>query len=109
MQFSFKNKQIKEICEKRVVAQAKLGANGARKLATRLSELLAAKCVGELVAGSPHPLTGDRVGQFAVSLDGGKRLVFEPNDDVTPLNEDGGGTWPAVSRVRIMFIGDYHG
>jgi proteic killer suppression protein len=109
MQFSFKTKQLRELCEKKAIAQSSLGETGARKLATRLSELTAAQRVGELLSGSPHPLTGDRAGQFAVSLDNGRRLVFESFEDVTPKNADGSINWSLVSKVRIIFIGDYHG
>lgn len=63
---------------------------------------MAASLVTELVAGRPHPLTGNRKGQFALSLHGGDRLVFESAHDDEARN------WSEVSRVRIVFIGDYH-
>ena len=71
----------------------------------------------ELVAGRPHPLKGDseallrsadRAGQFAVDLEGAKRLVFEPANDPIPCNEDGSIDWSKVTHVCIVFIGDYH-
>jgi proteic killer suppression protein len=48
------------------------------------------------------------VGQFALDLDGGRRLVFEPAHDPIPRKDDGGIDWSAVSRISIVFIGDYH-
>ena len=64
--------------------------------------------VGELFAGKPHPLTGDRDGEFAVSLAGGHRLVFVPNDHQTPKTDTGHIDWPKVSSVKVIFAGDYH-
>ena len=64
--------------------------------------------MGELIVGNPHPLKGDRLGQFALNLKGGVRLVFEPENDPVPYNEDGSIDWRNVSAVCIVFIGDYH-
>lgn len=85
-----------------------LGDICAKKLRTRLSELETASNVTELIAGSPHPLTGDRLGQFAVSLAGGFRLVFEPGNDPIPRFDDASVDWSKVTIVSIEYIGDYH-
>ncbi|MEH2065392.1 MAG: killer suppression protein HigA [Nostoc sp.] len=77
-------------------------------MTTRLAILGAASCVTELFAGRPHPLKGDRAGEFAVDLEGGKRLVFKPDNDPIPLTEDGSIDWSNVTAVCIVFIGDYH-
>ncbi len=65
--------------------------------------LVAAGCVTELVAGRPHALKGDRAGEFAVDLEGGKRLVFKPDNDPIPLIEDGSIDWSKVTAVCIEF------
>jgi proteic killer suppression protein len=61
-----------------------------------------------LVAGKPHPLKGDRLGQFAVSLDGGWRLVFVPANDPIPRHDDESVDWSQVTIVSIEQIVDYH-
>ncbi len=108
MEISFRDKKIKELCENGAKATKKLGADNAKKLRTRLSDLEAASNVKELVAGTPHPLRGDRYGQFAVYLHGGDRLVFSPNHDPCPELPDGGISWAEVTIICIEFIGDYH-
>lgn len=108
MEIHFKDKKIRELCEKRAVAERKLGAACARKLRTRLDDLNAASRVTELVAGTPHPLKGDRSGQFAVDLAGGWRLVFVPRHDPCPVNKDLSIDWSQVTIICIEFIGDYH-
>jgi len=99
---------LRTLCEQQRLAVRALGAPCARKLRSRLADLLAASHVQDLVAGHPHPLVGDRLGQFAVSLHGGVRLVLEPNHEPVPIFKDGGIDWAQVTRVRIIYIGDYH-
>lgn len=108
MEITFGDRKLQKLCEQPAIAQKKLGASGARKLRSRLADLLAAETVQELVAGRPHPLKGDRAGQFAVDLEGGNRLVFESAKDPIPYKDDGSIDWSKVSQVCIVFIGDYH-
>lgn len=108
MKITFRGKKIRQLCEKQGIAQRKLGVACARKLRARLSDLEAASRVTELVAGNPHPLKGDRAGQFAMTLAGGWRLVFSPDHDPCPTTMDGGVDWSQVKIVCIEYIGDYH-
>lgn len=86
----------------------KFGAVCAKKLRTRLADLQAAETLEDIVAGRPHPLERDRLGQFAIDLHGACRLVFESADEPVPTKDDGTIAWKQVTRVRIVFIGDYH-
>lgn len=108
MEIRFKDKKLRDICEKQAVAKKKVGDACARKLRTRLADLEAAEQVTDLVAGNPHPLKGDRRGQFALDLAGGWRLVFAPANDPIPLTTDDAIDWSQVTIVSIEFIGDYH-
>jgi proteic killer suppression protein len=109
MEIDFKDKTLKDLCEQASLAQRKLGTQVARKLQARLADLMAASAVTELRAGRPHPLTGDRAGQFALDLVHPQRLVFEPAHNPVPQTEDGGIAWSRVTRVCIIWMGDYHG
>ncbi len=99
---------LQKLCSTEREQNKRLGKAGAKKLRARLADLQAASRVTDLVAGKPHPLKGDRAGQFAVSLDGGRRLVFESANDPIPVGDDGSVVWDKVTAVRIVFIGDYH-
>ena len=70
MEIAFRARKIKRLCERGAEARRRLGQASAKKLGARLSDLEAAASVAELVAGRPHPLVGDRLGQFAVDLSG---------------------------------------
>ena len=108
MEITFKDNKLRKLCEVQKEAQKKLGAKCARKLRSRLADLIAAETVTELVAGRPHPLKGDRAGEFALDLEGGKRLVFESANNPVPLKEDSSIDWSKVTSIRIVFIGNYH-
>ena len=108
MEIRFGTKELSNICQKRAVAIKKLGDIGARKLRTRLADLESAERVTDVQAGNPHPLKGDRRGQFAVDLAGGWRLVFEPANRPIPRKDDASIDWSRVTTVSIEFIGDYH-
>ena len=97
-----------KLAEDNTLAVRKLGEPCARQLRARLADLSAAANVCELVAGQPHPLKGDRAGQFAVTLHGGQRLVFEVADEPIPTTDDNHIDWTRVTRVRVIFIGNYH-
>jgi proteic killer suppression protein len=108
MEITFADDKLQNLCEQPKLAQRKLGANCAKKLRTQLTIISVATCVTELVIGHPHSLKGDRAGEFAVNLEGGKRLVFRPDHDPITLTEDGSIDWSKVTAVCIVFIGDYH-
>lgn len=108
MRVTFKDGKLQKLCVQQAVAEKQLGKGCAHKLRTRLADLDAAGSVRDLVAGRPHPLKGDRLGQFALDLGGAKRLVFKPADDPIPSKEDGSIDWLKVTQVCIVFIGDYH-
>lgn len=108
MQILYKNKNIRTLCLDSKAASRTLGTDNAKKLKIRLAGIEAASCVTELVGGRPHPLVGERLGQFALDLAGGWRLVFSPANDPAPIKSSGGINWSQVTIVCIEYIGDYH-
>ncbi len=108
MDIAFLNNDLEALCLDERMQKRKLGAIGAKRLRARLADLDAVTRVSELVAGRPHPLIGDRRGEFALDLDGGRRLVFEPVDASLATRDDDSIDWARVTRVRITYIGNYH-
>ncbi len=104
----FASEKLRQLCEKADRATRKFGPKAARLLRARLADLVAVDRVGELVAGDPHPLKGDRKGQFALALDEGLRLVFDAVDDPPPQTTAGDLDWGRVCSVRIVAIENYH-
>ncbi len=108
MDIEFSSPDLQALCEQQRLMTKQLGDNCSRKLRTRLADLRAAANVAELTSGRPHLLKRDRAGQFALDLHGGKRIVFEPANNPVPTREDDSIAWDLVTKVRIVFIGDYH-
>lgn len=108
MEVIYKDKKIRELCENHAVAQRRLGPLTAHKLKIRLVALEAATRVTDLVAGNPHPLEGDRFGQFAIDLVGGYRLVFTQAHTPSLTGPSGATDWSKVTIIKIEYIGDYH-
>ncbi len=104
----FADEELERLCTEEQIGKKKLGADGAKKLRTRLADLAAVANVRQLCAGRPHALSGNRAGQYAVDLDGGRRLVFEPVRQPPPMLAAGGIDWAQVTEIRIVYIGDYH-
>jgi proteic killer suppression protein len=74
MEISFKTKKIATLCNKNNKAVKKFGADCAEKLQLRLQQLWSAECLEDMKYGRPHPLNGNREGQFAIDLAGAVRL-----------------------------------
>jgi len=108
MDLAFANRTLKKICEDPRLAEREFGRASAKKLQSRLADLMAAIRLDDVKIGYPHPLKGDRDGQFALRLSGGHRLVFEAADDPVPETTEGAIDWREVTSIRIEFIGDYH-
>lgn len=108
MKIRYADKRLKGLCDSHRQAKRRIGEAGAKILQRRLAQIDAAPTVRDLPAGNPHPLKGDHNGQFSVSLDGGRRLVFEPDHEEVPTTADKAVDWERVTDVCITFIGDYH-
>jgi len=100
-----------KLCNSEKAIVRKFGQPAGQKLMQRLGELAAANNLGEIERLPPaglHLLKADRAGQWAVTIHGGQRLVFEPLPEPVPKKPDGGLDLTRVTGVRVVFIGDYH-
>jgi len=87
------------------------GRDHYRQLQRRLTSLVAAETLEEMsgVPGNCHQLRADRAEEFAVSLLGAYRLVFEVDHDPIPRRADGGIDRTRVTKICITEVVDYHG
>ena len=109
MKLTFVSPNVEALCRQPKLATRTLGALSAKKLQLRLTELFNADNVSELMAGRPHPLAGDRKGEFAVDLQGGDRLVFRSSHQPPLVKPDGSIDWGNVRAITIVELGNYHG
>jgi proteic killer suppression protein len=77
----------------------------------RLDDLIAATTLDYMrkLPGRFHGLSGYRISQFSVELDGGCRLVFEPANNPVPTHRDQNLDLSGVTAIRVVYVGDYHG
>ena len=111
MKIEFKSHKLKKSVESPKAILKHYGAN-AKKVNQRLEELKSAPTLSELrniPAAYCHELKQNRKGQFAVSVSGNHRIIFEPDHHPVPVKEDGGWDWTGITAIRIVEIGeDYH-
>ena len=108
MDINYKTAKLKRLCLVSREADKNLGQNSSKKLRTRLADIEAASNVSELIAGRPHPYTGNKVGLFSLDLHGGDRLIFESLEKPPPTKDTGGIDWSKVESIVVVFIGDPH-
>ena len=105
MRIYFAPKGLEKYCKDPKLAAKKLGKSCAKGLFRRIADLEAATIASELPAGNPHPLKGNRKGQFAVKIGKGMRLVFR---DYRQPDSNRNVNWATVDEVLITEIVIYH-
>lgn len=92
------------------MAERKLGKREASLFKQRLDDLRAAQTLEDVrnLPGNYHELVGNRKGQWACNLVHPNRLIFEPQENPIPTNDDGQYLWIEIKGVEITNIEDYH-
>jgi plasmid maintenance system killer protein len=83
----------------------------AKKVNMRLEEIKASPNLAGLMqipACNCHRLFGDRAGEWAVTISGNDRMIFEIKNDPIPLREDKSINTVNVTDIKIIEIVDYH-
>ena len=107
---TYADRRLEKSCSNEREGAKRWGENW-RALKLRLASLLAAETLADMsnVPGRCHALTGDRAGQYAVSLSGPHRLVFEVADPASARDSEGNIDLNRVTAIRILEIVNYHG
>lgn len=110
MEISFANRKLQKLCESEKELRRAYGSDGAKKVMRRLSDLRAAATLDVMrnLPGRIHELDGDRAGELAIDLAGGRRLVIAPTNGWPDEKEDGADVWAEVDAVQVLEIVDYH-
>jgi plasmid maintenance system killer protein len=107
---SFKSKKLKKNLTDPGEIKKAYGSMG-KRLSQRMDQLQAAPNLATLQsfpALNCHLLTGDRKGEWAVSLSGNYRLIFEIAHHPVPLKPDGSIDSIRVTDICIIETIDYH-
>lgn len=110
MDIKFKSNKFKKYANNDSLANRKLGTIRAKLYKARLDDLHDAESLEELkhVPGNYHELIQDRKGQWACDLDQPYRLIFVPQENPIPIDEDGKYIWIEIKGVEIIEVINYH-
>ena len=109
MKINFKTRKLeKQLTDPKTILK-KFGTM-ARKVTQRMDDLRAETL--EVIKSIPmtkcHELKNDRKGQLAISISKNYRIIFEPNHNPLPENDDGGLDWTTITIIKIIEVTDYH-
>lgn len=110
MDISFANNHLKNCANEQRVRDAKLGKEQARLYKLRLDDMQSSENLEGLrnMPGRYHELSGNLKGKWACSLNGQYRLIFKPQENPIPTDENGCYIWSKIYGVKILEIKDYH-
>jgi len=111
VEISFKTKKLQKNCSEEQAMVCAYGQDRAKRLKQRLAELKAADTLSDISHLPParlHELTGSLKGCFSVDLTHPYRLLFVPDHDTVPEDEQGGIDRRAVTAIEIVDIRDTH-
>lgn len=111
VEISWASRKLEKVCSDDRLGEKRWGTDNWRLLKRRLTGLLGAPTLADMhgVPGNCHQMIADRRGEFAISLWGSYRLIFEPDHDPVPTLGDGGIDQSRVVRIKIKEVVDYHG
>lgn len=109
MELTYKNEKLQNICEnpkynKELVK--KYGTEVAKKLPKRIKELKAFNSLNDVPTSPPyrrHKLTGDRDGQFAISIHGQYRLIFRQKNNKLIIED-----LRRIKEIEIMEVSKHY-
>ena len=110
MKIDFLNVKDKSFFESSRDVKKACGPENAKKLQTRLDDLVDAQSMDDMrnLPGHWEELKNDRAGQFSARLHGGLRLIVKPQKQPPPTKPDGGLDWRAIDSIHILELVDYH-
>ena len=104
-----KNKLKKQLSSPTELKKA-FGVN-AKRIQSRLDDIEASPNLAVLIQITPancHPLSGNRIGEWAVDISGNYRLIFELLNNPIPRTKDGSIDTSLVTDICILEVVDYH-
>ena len=106
MDIKFGNNRLLKSANNDREGQKKLGAIRFKIYKKRLDQIRAARNLEDLrlVPGKFHELKEDRKGQWACDLDQPYRLIFTPQENPIPSDNNGKFIWVEILGVEIIEI-----
>jgi proteic killer suppression protein len=110
MEIEYGNKRLERQMSDAVEMKKAFGIL-AKKISQRLAEIRSFPNLAgltKLQTAKCHALIGDRSGEWAVSISGNVRLIFEIANHPIPMTDDNGIDTAQVTKVKVLRTEDYH-
>src|SRR5438045_1182786 len=104
IELAFADPEVRELCERRAVAESVLGAPATRRLRARLADIQAATNIVEVTAGWPQRVDG--TDQLVFILHPPYQLLVEPDIVPIPRTKSGEVNWLKITRIRVVQVGE---
>ena len=110
MEITFEDKLLEKASSDERKCMKELGKIRGELFLIRLNTLNAATTLEDVryMPGHFHELTGNRKGHWACNLDQPYRLIFRPQENPVPVDENGRYIWSDIHGVIIEEITNYH-
>lgn len=110
MNITFRNRKIAKIVNDDRLLKREFGSIRAEKIKQRLTQLKYAITLEDVrnMPGNFHELTNERKGQWACDLDQPYRLIYTPQENPIPVNDNGQYIWSRIQGVEVIEIINYH-
>lgn len=110
MDIKFDDKKLRKLANDPRKCKQEMGERRATLFLKRLTDLRDAETLEDIrhLPGRYHELKEKRKGEWACDLDHPYRLIFIPQENPIPTNEDGQYIWFEIVGVEIIEIVDYH-
>lgn len=110
MKISYQSNRLKKSLTEAKEIQKQFGTM-AKKVNQRMKELSASENLAVLKSipgANCHELKGNRKGEFALDISGNHRIIFVPDHDPLPVNEDLSLDCIRITDIEILGTEDYH-
>lgn len=111
MDIGFATTRTERLCLSGKALSREFGSVVGEAFQKRYAFLEAAPSLADVPTEPPHRrhlLDGDRKGQWSVAVKNGVCICLVPNHDPAPELESGGVDLKKVTKVTIVYVGDYH-
>lgn len=110
MDIRFGHRRLEKLANNPRKCKKEMGEQRGNLYLKRLTDLRDAETLEDVrhLPGRYHELAGTRKGQWACDLDHPYRLIFIPQEDPIPINDDGQYIWFEIVGIEVIEIVDYH-
>jgi proteic killer suppression protein len=111
LDIDFATTKLEKLCLSSKALAKEFGSVVGKAFENRYTFLEQAPSLADVPTEKPfrrHLLEGDRKGQWSVAVKNGVCICLVPDHDPVPELESGGVDLKKVTKVKIVYVGDYH-